>query len=206
MSGGQNTAPLANPLQGVPERIRALVSRLHGESLAQEAALEKEGMEGKTFDEVMKDKFIALEEDKAQYIYELCRAINAKTIVEAGTSYGVSTIYLALAVAANVAATGGNGIVVATEHEPTKANKAREYWQECGQDVTRVIDLREGDLRETLKENLENVDFLLLDSKCSRLCHVFQTTETILCSMDTNGSANTAGRAAEVAPWCGDYR
>ncbi|EOO00244.1 putative o- protein [Phaeoacremonium minimum UCRPA7] len=163
MSGGQNTAPLANPLQGVPEHIRALLSRLHGESLAQEAALEKEGMEGKTFGEVMRDKFIALEEDKAQYIYELCRAINAKTIVEAGTSYGVSTIYLALAVAANVAAAGGNGIVVATEHEPTKANKAREYWQECGQDVTRVIDLREGDLRETLKENLENVDFLLLD-------------------------------------------
>ena len=55
--------------------------------------------------------------------------------------------------------------VVATEYEPTKAARAREYWAQCGDLVTGAIDLREGDLRETLKENLEDVDLLLLDSK-----------------------------------------
>lgn len=156
--------PPANPLQNVPEHIRSLLARLHDESSKQEAAITKADFQGRTMDEVMQDKFIALDRDKAEFIYQLCRAVNAKTIVEAGTSFGVSTIYLALAAAANVAATGGAARVIATEHEPSKAARAREYWSECGEGVSDVIDLREGDLRETLKTDLENVDVLLLDS------------------------------------------
>lgn len=154
-----------DPLQGVPKHIRSLLKRLHNESTRQESALNHDDFKDKTFAEVMSDKFIALDENKSLFVYQLCRAINAKTIVEAGTSYGVSTIYLALAAAANAAATGGQGCVIGTEHEPAKAAKAREYWHECGESVSSVIDLREGDLRETLKESLENVDLLLLDSK-----------------------------------------
>lgn len=154
----------ANPLQGVPDHILSLLSRLHAESAAQEEDLRREDFANKSLDVIMRDKFIALEADKAQFVYQLCRATNAKTIVEAGTSYGVSTIYLALAASANAAATGGKPRVVATEHEPEKAARAREYWRECGEVVSGAIELREGDLRETLKEDLENVDFLLLDS------------------------------------------
>lgn len=75
----------------------------------------------------------------------------------------MSAIYLALAVSANVAATGGTGQVIATENEPTKASKARENWANCGSVVTDVINLREGDLWETLKGGVEGVDLLLLD-------------------------------------------
>lgn len=132
---------------------------------------------GLTFDDVMRDKFIALEEDKSQYVYQLCRAINAKTIVEAGTSFGVSTIYLALAATANAAATGGQARIIATENEPTKAVKAREHWRECGDEISGVIELREGDLRETLKENLENVDFLLLDIWCPMALPTLQVVQ-----------------------------
>lgn len=164
MSETQATPLPTNPLEGVPDHVRSLLSRLHAESLAQEAALTRDDFQKSTMDEVMRDKFIALDEDKAQYIYALCRATNAKTIVEAGTSYGISTIYLALAAATNAEVTGGKGVVIATEHEPTKAAKAREYWNECGENVSGAIDLREGDLRETLKQNLNNVDLLLLDS------------------------------------------
>jgi len=157
--------PPPNPLEGIPSHIRSLLSRLHAESQAQEAKITTDDYKEDTIHAVMRDKFIALDEDKASFIYQTCRAINAKTIVEAGTSYGVSTIYLALAVAANVAASGGTGRVIATEHEPEKAAKAREHWKECGESVTGSIDLREGDLLETLKQDLENVDLLLLDSK-----------------------------------------
>jgi len=157
--------PPPDPLQGVPEHIRSLLKRLHAESTAQESALNHDHFKDKTFAEVMSDKFIALDEDKSLFVYQLCRAINAKTIVEAGTSYGVSTIYLALAAAANAAATGGQSRVIGTEHEPAKAAKAREYWHECGESISSVIDLREGDLLETLKEDLKDVDLLLLDSK-----------------------------------------
>lgn len=81
---------------------------------------------------------------------------------EAGTSYGVSTIYLALAVLDN---TGGQGTVIATEHEPEKAAQARKYWSQCEEDIQKVIDLREGDLLETLKTLPGEVDLLLLDSE-----------------------------------------
>ncbi|KIH89759.1 O-methyltransferase [Sporothrix brasiliensis 5110] len=148
-----------------PEHIRTLLTRLHGESKAQEASLSRAHYDKALIHDVMRDKFIALDEDKAHYIYLLLRATGATTIVEAGTSFGVSTIYLALAALANAKAAGGGKTarVVATEHEPTKAARAREHWQLCGDDVVKAIDLREGDLRETLKTDLEAVDFLLLD-------------------------------------------
>lgn len=153
-----------------PEHIRTLLTHLHGESKAQEAALTRADYDNKvSIHDLMRDKFIALDEDKAHYIYQLLRATGATTIVEAGTSFGVSTIYLALAALANAkaAGTGQTARVVATEHEPTKAARAREHWQQCGDDVVKAIDLRVGDLRETLKTDLEAVDFLLLDSEFS---------------------------------------
>lgn len=165
MSSTTESPSSPSPLEGVPSHIRALLTKLHAKSYAQESALTKDDFKDKPFDDVMRDKFIALDEDKSQFTYQLLRSINAKTVVEAGTSFGVSTIYLALAVSANIAATGVRGRVIATENEPSKAALAREYWQECGDLVTSVVELREGDLRETLKENLENVDLLLLDSE-----------------------------------------
>lgn len=155
--------PAANPLQDVPSHIVDLLSRLHHESLRQEKALTRDDFKNATIDDIMRDKFIALNRDKAEFVYQLCRATGAETIVEAGTSFGVSTIYLALAASANASRTGRRARVIATEYEPTKAARAREYWAECGRTVTDVIDLREGDLRETLKTDLENVDLLLLD-------------------------------------------
>ncbi|KAM3567020.1 hypothetical protein ARSEF4850_000054 [Beauveria asiatica] len=162
--------PAQNPMEGTPQHILDLLDRLHAESLAQEHAMDRSVFAGAATDEdkktAVRDKFIALDQDKSQYVYALCRATDARTIVEAGTSFGVSTIYLALAASANAAAAGGRGKtprVVATEYEPTKAARAREYWAQCGDVVTSAIQLREGDLRETLKEDLEHVDLLLLD-------------------------------------------
>ncbi|KAI0841183.1 S-adenosyl-L-methionine-dependent methyltransferase [Hypoxylon sp. FL0890] len=110
------------------------------------------------------DKFVALDPDKCALVYLLLRSIGARFVVEAGTSFGLSTIYLALAVGQNAGLLGSNGKVIATENEPTKAAKAREHWKAAGGDVEKWIELREGDLRETLKTDLpEQIDFLLLD-------------------------------------------
>ncbi|TFL02987.1 S-adenosyl-L-methionine-dependent methyltransferase [Pterulicium gracile] len=110
----------------------------------------------------MADKFIALEQDKCLFVYNLLRANNAKTVVEIGTSFGVSTVYLALAVGQNHP--GGGAKVIATEYEKEKVKAARGHWEEAGEDVVKVIELREGDLRETLKDGLpDEIDFLLLD-------------------------------------------
>lgn len=118
------------------------------------------------FDRLMIDKFIALDEDKCRFTYQLLSAMGATNVVEAGTSFGVSTIYLALAVNKVKAASGKDGVVIATEKESSKAAIARQYWKQCGLEVENVIDLREGNLLETLQHDLpDQVDLLLLDSK-----------------------------------------
>lgn len=115
----------------------------------------------------MRFKYIALERDKATLVHQLIVSTRSSYVVEAGTSFGVSTIYLALAVAEVQKLTGKPGKVIATEKEGNKAEVARRNWRECGEAVEGVIELREGDLEETLVEGLGEVDFLLLDSEFS---------------------------------------
>lgn len=159
------SAPAPNPVVA-PDHVLALLDRLHQESLIQEAALPSTYLASGGFDELMRDKFIALDQDKCQFVYQLARATGARNIVEIGTSFGVSTIYLALAVGSNIDHLGGEGKVLASEIEHTKAEKARQYWQEAGNDlVTRHIDFREGDLLETLAKDIPQIDLILLDSK-----------------------------------------
>ena len=149
--------------------LTRLLAELHGRSDAQLAALsaftQRRG-EGwaPTAEEVkqfVSDKLVALDRDKAEFCYQLCRASNARRIVEIGTSYGVSTLYLAAALRDNQRAGGGDGRVIGTEYEPGKARAARQHFEEAG--LARFIDLREGDLRETLKQIDGAVDFVLVD-------------------------------------------
>lgn len=181
-----------------PEHVIEILSQLHKTSLEQEAAISNTGKvvsldvladleekdrlpDGKArreFDKLMVDKFIALDEDKCQFMYQLINLMGATNIVEAGTSFGVSTIYLALAVAQTKAATGKAGKVIATEKEPQKADAARKYWKQCGEVVEKEIDLRVGDLLETLKQDVPEVDLLLLDSKSSHLVVISRAAPT----------------------------
>ncbi|KAH6637492.1 hypothetical protein C7974DRAFT_470411 [Boeremia exigua] len=173
-----STSTNPSPIQA-PQHVLDLLSRLHTASLEQEAAisgkkvfssvvigdiedrLAGQGDAKSEFDKLMLDKFIALDEDKCHFVYQLIMAMGATNVVEAGTSFGVSTIYLALATAQTKAATGKKGTVVATEKESQKAAIAQGYWKEC--DVEEHIDLRVGDLLETLKGDLPEIDLLLLD-------------------------------------------
>ena len=153
--------------------LEALLDRLHAQSTGQNEAVmsyftrrASEGtLDWSGFDEethhFMSDKFIALDRDKAELCYQLCRALRAKRVVEAGTSFGVSTLYLAAAVRDNVHRDGGTGLVIGTEHEPDKAKAARAHFTEAG--LSDLIELREGDLRQTLKDVGGPVDFMLID-------------------------------------------
>ena len=156
-----------SPLTTTPE-ILTLLKGLHTKSLTQESTVDWKTIPAQCTDEfhsIMLDKFIALDQDKCELVYHILRSINATTVVEAGTSFGVSTIYLALAVAENAKRGTATPRVIATEKEVTKAKLARGHWAAAGKEVEEVIDLRVGDLRETLTRDLGVVDFLLLDSK-----------------------------------------
>lgn len=107
--------------------------------------------------EFLRDKLVALDRSKAEFCYHVCRALQARRIVEAGTSFGVSTLFLASAIRDN----GRGGTVTATEQEPEKAKIARRHFAEAG--LSEFIDLREGDLRETLRQVEGPIDFVLID-------------------------------------------
>jgi predicted O-methyltransferase YrrM len=144
--------------------LEQMLGVLHARSDAQMVATTAYATQGATPDELKafrSDKLVALDRDKAAFCYQLCRANNARRIVEIGTSHGVSTLYLAAAVRDNIRATGGNGMVTGTEYEPEKAAAARAHFAQAG--LTHFIDLREGDLRETLKQIDGPVDFVLVD-------------------------------------------
>ncbi|MBS0220168.1 MAG: class I SAM-dependent methyltransferase [Proteobacteria bacterium] len=110
----------------------------------------------------VRDKFVALDPEKCDLCYMLCRSIKARRVVEFGTSFGVSTIYLAAAVRDTVRENSGNGIVIGTEIEPTKATVANANLAEAG--LGTFVEIRVGDARQTLKDVGGPVDFLLLDS------------------------------------------
>jgi predicted O-methyltransferase YrrM len=110
----------------------------------------------------VRDKLVALDPEKCDLCYMLCRAIQARRVVEFGTSFGVSTIYLAAAVRDLVREQGGEGIVIGTEIEPTKAAIATANLAEAG--LGAFVEVRVGDARETLQDAGGPVDFLLLDS------------------------------------------
>jgi predicted O-methyltransferase YrrM len=76
-------------------------------------------------------------------LYTLVRATRPGTVVEFGTSFGISTLHLAAAVRDN-----GTGRVITTELSASKAASARQTFAATGLDD--VITLLEGDARETL--------------------------------------------------------
>jgi len=148
--------------------LRGLLDGLHAKSDGQIAENERfragQATHPSTEEEIKtfrSDKLVALDRDKAELCYQLCRATDARHIVEIGTSFGVSTLYLAASVRDNIRAGGGTGMVIGTEYEPAKANAARAHFAQAG--LSDLIDLREGDLRETLKRVGGPVDFMLVD-------------------------------------------
>ncbi|MFD0403296.1 O-methyltransferase [Kitasatospora sp. NPDC127121] len=89
-------------------------------------------------------------------LYNLIRAIRPATVVEFGTSFGISTLHLAAAVRDN-----GTGRVISTELSAAKAAAARRTFAETGLDD--LITVLEGDARDTLAAVDGSADFVLLD-------------------------------------------
>lgn len=106
---------------------------------------------------LFKDVYIPINRSQGELLYLLARSIGAKRIVEFGTSFGISTLYLAAAVRDG----GGGGRVIGTELEPRKRDAALRHLEEAG--LSEVSEVRLGDARETLQDVPGPVDLVLLD-------------------------------------------
>jgi predicted O-methyltransferase YrrM len=94
--------------------------------------------------------------DQGNLIYLLCRAQRATRVAEFATSVGMSALYAAAAVRDN-----GGGVVIGSELVPAKAFTAWRNLTEAG--LGHLVDIRQGDARETLRDLGGPVDFMLVD-------------------------------------------
>jgi predicted O-methyltransferase YrrM len=106
--------------------------------------------------ETMRGCFIPVSREQGEFLYLTARALGASTIVEFGTSFAISTLYLAAAVRDN-----GGGQVIGSEIERSKWERARAHLQEGG--LADCVEVRLGDALETLKDVPEPIDLVLLD-------------------------------------------
>jgi predicted O-methyltransferase YrrM len=102
------------------------------------------------------DHYIPISAEAGKLLYALVRAIRPSTVVEFGTSYGISTLYLAAAVTDN-----GTGRVITTELSEKKATAAHANLAEAG--VGDVVTILAGDALETLADVPGPVELALLD-------------------------------------------
>jgi predicted O-methyltransferase YrrM len=100
--------------------------------------------------------YLPISAEAGTLLYVLARAIRPATVVEFGTSFGISTIYLAAAVTDN-----GSGHVVTTELSGRKAQAARANLNQAG--VGDAVTILAGDARQTLASQPGPLGMVLLD-------------------------------------------
>lgn len=118
------------------------------------------------------DKYIPIHPMQGTFLYMQARAVKAMNILEFGTSFGISTIYL------GKAAKDNGGQVISTEYLSHKVKIATENIRKAGlSDHIRVI---EGDALETLKDLDIQWDMVLLDGWPDLVFPVFKIIEPCL--------------------------
>jgi predicted O-methyltransferase YrrM len=120
--------------------------------------------------EAFQDFYMPISAQAGKLLYALVRAIRPDTVVEFGTSFGISTIYLAAAVTDN-----GTGHVVTTELSTRKAEAARSNLQEAG--VGDAVTILVGDALQTLASVPGPIGLVLLDgwkNLCLPVLHLLE--------------------------------
>ncbi len=117
--------------RAVRERVRA------------DGAVDFAMMTAQEYADAVAEIYMPVSAASGRLLYMLVRAARPATVVEFGTSFGISTLYLAAAARDN-----GTGHVITTELSASKARAARETFTATGLDD--VITLLHGDARETL--------------------------------------------------------
>lgn len=122
------------------------------------AAARRDGVSDyRDFYAAARDDYLAISRETGRLLYLLARSSGARSVVEFGTSLGISTLHLAAALR-----DGGGGRVITTEFEPSKVARVRDTFAAAG--VADLIEVREGDALDTLAGDLpDRIDLVLFD-------------------------------------------
>jgi predicted O-methyltransferase YrrM len=129
--------------------------------------------------------------DEGMILHVLALAAGAKTLVEVGTSYGFSGLFLASAARAN------GGRLHTFEQNEAKHAHARRIFGKAG--LADSVALYTGDARERLAELSEGIDFLFLDAAKAQTREYWEAVEGKLARRCTVTVDNTENMAAEMA-------
>ena len=120
---------------------------------------------------LLKDQPLPVSRTTGRLLYMLARSVRARTIVEFGTSFGISTLHLAAALRDN-----GGGRLIGSEFEPSKITRARANLHAAG--LSDLVEIREGDALQTLARDLpDSIDLILLDGAKSLYSPVLSLLE-----------------------------
>jgi predicted O-methyltransferase YrrM len=114
--------------------------------------------------------FLSVSREFGRFLYMCARARKATRIVEFGSSMGISAIHMAAALRDM-----GGGRLIGTELEPSKVARARANLEAAG--LADLVDIREGDALETLKDMDGDVDLVMLDGAFSLYLPVLKLLE-----------------------------
>lgn len=131
-------------------------------------------------------RYMAINPEQGEYLYELIVQNNCKTIVEFGSSLGISTIYLA------AAAKQTGGTVLATENMPIKAQHLQQNLVKA--DLSAQVKVLVGDAQETLKPLTTPIDFLFLDGQKNEYWEVLELLKPLLSTKSIILADNTETR------------
>jgi predicted O-methyltransferase YrrM len=106
--------------------------------------------------DALADVYMPISARGGDLLYALVRAAHPETVVEFGTSFGISTVYLAAAVLDN-----GVGHVLSTELSKKKIDAAQANLAEAG--VDSAVTILPGDALETLADVPGPIGLVLLD-------------------------------------------
>ena len=144
--------------------------------------------------EAYEQLYIPVSPEGGKLLYALVRAGRPSTVVEFGTSFGISTIHLAAAVRDN-----GTGRVVSTELNAAKVAQARANIAEAG--LAEQVTILEGDALDTLTGFTIPVEFVLLDGWKNLYLPVLRLLEPQL----TPGALVLADDSVSMAAQMADY-
>ncbi|HEX6994716.1 MAG TPA: class I SAM-dependent methyltransferase [Gammaproteobacteria bacterium] len=132
------------------ERVLGIYKKRMEDEAARAAALSRD-----EFARHRDDFLLAVGEPAARFLHSLAIGLGATRIVELGTSYGFSTLFLADA----ARATGGK--LYTYDSVASKQAYARERIAEAG--LANVVEWRLGDALELLRDQPGPVDLVLID-------------------------------------------
>ncbi len=128
---------------------------------------------------LFREIYSAVNEERGALLYLVTRAIQAKRVVEFGSSFGISTIYLATAVRDNLRSGPHRAAqVIGSEMEATKCAAAAKNLAAAG--LSTIAQILEGDALKTLATVDAPIDLVFLDGRKDLYLPVLKLLQTRL--------------------------